>query len=89
MKKEWNKRFLQNGEVSDWLLQLSERAKNNNIGEIHGSHDYRMKNIFGVLPIGWNELCKRQKSDRFSLTKRCLPLINRGCRTKGSPGLLL
>ncbi len=46
MKKEWNKRFLQNGEVSDWLLQLSERAKNNNIGEIHGSHDYRMKNIF-------------------------------------------
>lgn len=47
MKKEWIKRFLQNGEVSDWLLQLSERAKNNNIGEIHGSHDYRMKNIFG------------------------------------------
>ncbi len=45
--RKYLKRFLQNGEVSDWLLQLSERAKDNTIGEIHGSHDYRMENILG------------------------------------------
>ena len=39
--------FLQNAEVSNWLSRLSQRAKDNNIGDIHGSHDYRMENILG------------------------------------------
>ena len=39
--------FLQNTEVSNWLSRLSERSKDNNIGDIHGSHDYRMENILG------------------------------------------
>ena len=41
------KMFLQNTEVSNWLSRLSERSKDNNIGDIHGSHDYRMENILG------------------------------------------
>ena len=39
--------FIKNEEVSTWLFRLSERAKHNNIGDIHGSHDYRMENILG------------------------------------------
>ena len=34
--------FLQNAEVSSWLARLAARSQDNNIGEIHGSHDYRM-----------------------------------------------
>lgn len=40
-------KFLLNEEVSSWLSRLSERAADNNIGDIHGSHDYRMENILG------------------------------------------
>lgn len=34
-------------EVSAWLSRLSERSESENIGDIHGSHDYRMENILG------------------------------------------
>jgi len=39
--------MLQNSEVSSWLPRLSERSQADNIGAIHGSHDYRMENILG------------------------------------------
>jgi len=39
--------LLQNIEVSEWFSRLSERSGANNIGDIHGSHDYRMENILG------------------------------------------
>lgn len=39
--------LLKNIEVSAWLTRLTERAKANEIGAIHGSHDYRMENILG------------------------------------------
>lgn len=39
--------LLRNDEVSAWLSRLSERSDTNNIGDIHGSHDYRMENILG------------------------------------------
>ena len=41
------KTLLQNSEVSYWLNRLSERARGNDIGAVHGSHDYRMENILG------------------------------------------
>lgn len=31
-------KLLLNEEVSNWLSRLSERAADNNIGDIHGSH---------------------------------------------------
>lgn len=37
----------QNGEVSVWLSRLAERSRADDIGAIHGSHDYRMENILG------------------------------------------
>lgn len=40
-------KLLRNGEVSEWHSRLSERSQTNNIGDIHGSHDYRMENILG------------------------------------------
>ena len=40
-------RLLQNNEVTMWLSRLAERACADNIGDIHGSHDYRMENILG------------------------------------------
>lgn len=43
--------LLLNEEVSNWLLRLSERAKGENIGDIHGSHDYRIENILGKCMI--------------------------------------
>ncbi len=39
--------LLSNIEVSKWLSKLSERSNYNDIGAIHGSHDYRMENILG------------------------------------------
>ena len=39
--------LLQNGEISVWLSRLAERSQANVIGDIHGSHDYRMENILG------------------------------------------
>ena len=44
---EYVKSFLKNIEVENWLEKLSERSNYNNIGAIHGSHDYRMENILG------------------------------------------
>jgi hypothetical protein len=40
-------RLMQNSEVSSWFSRLFERSSCNNIGDIHGSHDYRMENILG------------------------------------------
>jgi hypothetical protein len=45
--KKYLGNLLDNFEVTYWLSQLKERAKNENIGDIHGSHDYRMENILG------------------------------------------
>ena len=39
--------LLQNDEVSAWFSRLAERSQDDNIGKIHGSHDYRMENILG------------------------------------------
>ena len=39
--------LLQNVEVSAWLSRLAERSQADNIGDIHGSHDYRIENILG------------------------------------------
>lgn len=39
--------FLQNSEVAAWLSRFGERSLSDNIGDIHGSHDYRMENILG------------------------------------------
>jgi hypothetical protein len=48
--------LLQNSEVTAWLSRLAERSQSqvneapdyaDNIGDIHGSHDYRMENILG------------------------------------------
>lgn len=49
LKKEAkdSKCLLRNREVSDWFSRLEERSLANNIGAIHGSHDYRMENILG------------------------------------------
>lgn len=44
---ECGKSLLQNGEVSDWFCRLAERSVTEDIGEIHGSHNYRMENILG------------------------------------------
>lgn len=43
--------LLQNNEVQYWLSRLTERAENKAIGDIHGSHDYRMENILGKCAI--------------------------------------
>ena len=42
-----SERLLQNKEVSEWFSRLEERSLADNIGDIHGSHDYRMENILG------------------------------------------
>lgn len=41
------KMLFQNCEVSAWFSNLAERSQANDIGAIHGSHDYRMENILG------------------------------------------
>ena len=42
-----SERLLRNKEVSEWFSRLEERSAADNIGDIHGSHDYRMENILG------------------------------------------
>lgn len=42
-----NELLLGNSEVSAWFSRLVERSQTGNIGDIHGSHDYRMENILG------------------------------------------
>ena len=39
--------LLHNGEAAAWFSRLTERSLADNIGDIHGSHDYRMENILG------------------------------------------
>ena len=39
--------LLGNPEAAAWYARLMERSEQNNIGDIHGSHDYRMENILG------------------------------------------
>jgi hypothetical protein len=45
--KKYLENLLGNFEVTYWLSQLKPRSENKNIGDIHGSHDYRMENILG------------------------------------------
>ncbi len=40
-------KVLQNSEVQEWLTRIAERSQADNIGKVHGSHDYRMENILG------------------------------------------
>jgi len=49
--KEFIGKLLENYEVQYWLAQLKPRWENNDLGEIHGSHDYRMENILGKCCI--------------------------------------
>jgi len=49
--KEYIEKFLENYEVQYWLSQLKPRWENNDLGKIHGSHDYRMENILGKCCI--------------------------------------
>jgi hypothetical protein len=44
-EKMYIEKFLENYEVQYWLSQLRPRWENTDLGEIHGSHDYRMENI--------------------------------------------
>ncbi|MDD4773264.1 MAG: hypothetical protein PHZ09_06615 [Eubacteriales bacterium] len=37
----------ENREAAQWLAALAERSRTGHIGDIHGSHDYRMENILG------------------------------------------
>jgi len=39
--------LFQNSETSAWFKRLAERSQSDYIGDIHGSHDYRMENILG------------------------------------------
>ena len=39
--------LLDNDEVKLWLSKLSDRVADNNLADIHGSHDYRYENIIG------------------------------------------
>lgn len=39
--------FLENEEVRNWFFRLEERVNERTIGDVHGSHDYRMENILG------------------------------------------
>jgi hypothetical protein len=43
--EKYIEKFLENHEVRYWLSQLRPRWENADLGEIHGSHDYRMENI--------------------------------------------
>jgi hypothetical protein len=45
--KIYIEKFIKNNEVQYWLSQLKQRSDNAELGEIHGSHDYRMENILG------------------------------------------
>jgi hypothetical protein len=45
--KSYIKQFIENYEVQYWLSRLKQRSENTELGEIHGSHDYRMENILG------------------------------------------
>jgi hypothetical protein len=45
--RSYIKKFMENHEVQYWLSQLKQRSGNAELGEIHGSHDYRMENILG------------------------------------------
>jgi len=48
-RAEEAKLLLNNDEVLAWISRLAERSQTDNIGDIHGSHDYRMENILGCV----------------------------------------
>ncbi|MDL2234344.1 hypothetical protein LJC63_12320 [Ruminococcaceae bacterium OttesenSCG-928-L11] len=48
---DYHNELLINDEVQYWLSQLKSRWENNEIGAVHGSHDYRMENILGKCSI--------------------------------------
>ena len=43
--------WMKNEEVSYWYSRLKERCDAKELGDIHGSHDYRMENILGKCAI--------------------------------------
>ena len=49
--KKYVGKLLENYEVQYWLSQIKPRSENVDIGDIHGSHDYRMENILGKCCI--------------------------------------
>ncbi|MCL2831871.1 MAG: hypothetical protein FWD78_01750 [Treponema sp.] len=49
-KKYWEN-LLENNEVQYWITNIKQRSEYNEIGNIHGSHDYRMENILGKCSI--------------------------------------
>jgi hypothetical protein len=60
--------LLENAEFAVWLTRLAERSDANEIGAIHGSHDYRMENILGKCWI----LGLNRKIPRFN---ECISFI--------------
>ena len=49
--KVYLEEYMENSELKYWLSQLKQRWENNELGAIHGSHDYRMENILGKCYI--------------------------------------
>ena len=47
LTRELTDSLMENAEVKYWLDILSYRVMTNNLGDIHGSHDYRYENIIG------------------------------------------
>lgn len=60
--KENYTELLQNSEVQYWISRISERSQSKYLGDIHGSHDYRMENILGKCWI----LGLSRKIDQFA-----------------------
>ena len=40
-------KLFENQEIQYWFSRLKQRSDERNLGDIHGSHDYRMENILG------------------------------------------
>lgn len=49
--KIYSEKIIENYEVQYWLSQLKLKWENSELGDIHGSHDYRMENILGKCYI--------------------------------------
>jgi len=59
-KEKITEALFRNAEVSEWISRIEERSRSGVIGDIHGSHDYRMENILGKCWIlGMSRQCGR------------------------------
>ena len=65
-------RLLQNEEAAAWFARLAERAETDEIGAIHGSHDYRMENILGKCWILGFSINIRPFADKMEFILRYL-----------------